>query len=92
MGLYRGQGEQDARAISFTTLVLGNLVLIWANRSLTRTIPKCYVRQISSVGDNGGRLSFLGIVLYVPAARELFQFSVLHVNDLAVAQPLPCLA
>src|SRR5262249_28026466 len=40
ISLYRGQGEFDARAISFTTLVLGNLALIWANRSETRTIPE----------------------------------------------------
>src|SRR4029079_7135933 len=39
ISLYRGQGEMDARTISFATLVLGNLALIWANRSRTRIIP-----------------------------------------------------
>src|SRR5213593_1318958 len=38
ISLYRGQGALDARAVSFTTLVLGNLALIWTNRSRTRTI------------------------------------------------------
>src|SRR5215813_9617830 len=85
ISLYRGQGELDARAISFTTLVLGNLALIWTNRSLTRTIPELLrSRNAALWAITAGAISFLALVLYVPGARELFQFSTLHVNDLAV--------
>ena len=40
ISLYRGQGAVDARTISFTTLIVGNITLIWSNRSQTRTIPE----------------------------------------------------
>jgi Ca2+-transporting ATPase len=85
ISLHRGQGELDARAISFTTLVLGNLALIWTNRSRTRTIPELFrSRNVALSAITLGALAFLGLVLYVPAARSLFQFSILHPNDLAV--------
>ena len=85
ISLYRGQGELDARAISFTTLVLGNLALIWTNRSRTRTIPELLrSRNAALWAITAGAVSFLALVLYIPGARDLFQFSTLHVNDLAV--------
>jgi P-type Ca2+ transporter type 2C len=85
ISLYRGQTAVDARAISFTTLVLGNLALIWANRSRTRTIPEMlWSRNIPLWTVTGGALTLLAIVLYVPSLRDLFQFSTLHPNDIAV--------
>jgi P-type Ca2+ transporter type 2C len=85
ISLYRGQGELDARAISFTTLVLGNLALIWTNRSRTRTIPELLgSRNAALWAITAGAVSFLALVLYIPGARDLFQFSTLHVDDLAV--------
>src|SRR5262245_15740840 len=93
VSLYRGQGEMDARAISFTTLVLGNLALIWANRSRTRTIPEMLRTP------NGplwmvtlGTLALLAVVLYVPVIRELFEFSTLHPDDLLVSAVLAALS
>src|SRR5262249_46787048 len=73
VSLYRGQGEKDARAISFTTLILGNLTLIWANRSRTRTI----VEMLRSANKplwavSFGAIVFLACVLYIPSMRELF--------------------
>jgi Ca2+-transporting ATPase len=83
--LYRGQGELDARAISFTTLVLGNLALIWANRSRTRTILEILrIRNVSLIVITGATLVLLAAVLYVPSLRDLFQFSTLHANDVAI--------
>jgi Ca2+-transporting ATPase len=83
--LYRGQTEIDARAISFTTLVLGNVALIWANRSRTRTIPEMLASRNTPLwAVTGGALALLAIVLYIPSIRDVFQFSTLHPNDLAV--------
>jgi P-type Ca2+ transporter type 2C len=83
--LYRGQGELDARAISFTTLVLGNVALIWINRSRTRTVLELLRSpNIALWAITGGALVLLSVVLYVPWARNLFQFSTLHIDDLAV--------
>jgi Ca2+-transporting ATPase len=85
ISLYRGQGELDARAISFTALVFGNLALIWINRSRTQTIFELIrSRNVPLWGITVGTLSVLAAVLYVPWARQLFQFSVLHVHDLLV--------
>src|SRR5262249_61537269 len=76
ISLHRGQGELDARAISFTTLVLGNLALIWTNRSRTRTIPELFrSRNVALSAITIGALAFLVVALYVPGARNLFQFS-----------------
>jgi P-type Ca2+ transporter type 2C len=86
ISLYRGQTEVDARAISFTTLVLGNLALIWANRSRTRTIPEMlWSRNTPLWAVTGGALALLSLVLYVPSIRDMFQFSTLHPDDIAVS-------
>jgi len=85
LSLYRGHGEFDARAISFTTLVLGNLALIWANRSRTRTILEVLgSRNTALWAITAGAVLLLAVVLYIPSFRTVFQFSTLHANDLAV--------
>jgi len=85
ISLYRDEGELDARAISFTTLVLGNLALIWTNRSRTRTIPELLLSPNTALwAITGGAVGFLALVLYVTGIRNLFQFSTLHADDLAV--------
>jgi Ca2+-transporting ATPase len=85
IALYRGQGELDARAISFTTLVLGNVALIWANRSRTWTIPELlFSRNPALWAVTGGTLALLATVLYLPWPRNLLQFSILHASDLAI--------
>jgi Ca2+-transporting ATPase len=48
ISLYRGQGEHDARAISFTTLVLGNLALI-----LVQSIPDSDDSRTSRIAEHG---------------------------------------
>jgi len=93
ISLYRGQGEQDARAITFTTLVLGNVALIWSNRSRTRTIPEMLAlpnRALWAV--TAGAVLLLVLVLYIPSLRALFEFSYLHLNDFAVCSGLAVLS
>jgi Ca2+-transporting ATPase len=86
ISLYRGQGEMDARSISFTTLVLGNLALIWANRSRTRTIPEMFhSRNLPVFAVTLFAMLLLAVCLYVPYVRNVFQFSVLHLDDIAIA-------
>ncbi|MBI5101131.1 MAG: cation-translocating P-type ATPase [Nitrospirae bacterium] len=85
IAFFRGHGEADARTLTFTTLVIANLGLIFANRSWSRTIlstlrsPNPALWWIS-----GGTLLFLGLILYVPFLRELFHFSILHPADLVI--------
>lgn len=75
--------SSDAIALSFTTLVVANLGLIFANRSWTRSIwstlrtPNAPLWWVI-----GGTTFFLGLALYVPFLRDLFHFSFLHPDDL----------
>lgn len=75
----------DATALSFTTLVVANLGLIFANRSWTRTIWSSLRTPNAALWwVIGGTTFFLGLALYVPFLRDLFHFSTLHLNDLAL--------
>jgi Ca2+-transporting ATPase len=72
-------GETEARMISFVCMVLGNLGLIFTNRSwshsilATLRIPNKALWWIS-----GFALGFLTLVLAVPFLRDLFKFAPLH--------------
>jgi len=85
IALRRGQDPQDARALTFTTLIIANLGLILTNRSWTRTIVSMVRTPNAAVWwVLGGALIVLWLVLYVPPLRELFRFQVLHVNDILI--------
>jgi Ca2+-transporting ATPase len=80
-----GFGEGEARALAFTTLVIGNLGLIFSNRSHSRSIIQTlripnkalWLVTASAVG-------FLVLVFSVPGLRELFGFAAIHPADLAL--------
>lgn len=85
VSLYRGQGEAEARTLTFTTLIIANLGLILTNRSWSRTI----LETLNSPNPAlwwvvGGALVFLGAVLYIPSMRNLFGFAFLHFIDIAI--------
>ena len=90
LGIYvvstlRGQGEADARALTYTTLVLGNLALILANRSSSRSLTRAFTRPNPALWwVVCGAVGFLGITLYVPTVRQVFRFSTLHTLDIAL--------
>jgi P-type Ca2+ transporter type 2C len=85
VALHRGQGEVDARTLTFVTMVLANLGLILTNRSWSRTIVSSIrVPNRSLWYVVVGALAFLGLALYVPFLRGLFKFSVLHPIDLLI--------
>jgi Ca2+-transporting ATPase len=83
--VYRGLPAEDVRSLSFFTLVLSNLLLIVVNRS---------ERGRAFNFLTGGNPVLLGIYLLtgsllavsvgVPAARELFGFGPLHVDDAGI--------
>jgi Ca2+-transporting ATPase len=84
--LDRGLAEGAARALAFTTLVVANIALIFANRSWERTI-------IASLGSpnrflwliSGGAVLCLALVLGMPALRDLFRFAPVDGMDLLLA-------
>ena len=86
VALDRNLAEPDARALSFTTLIIANLGLILSNRSWSRSIVGIIRRPNRAVwGVLGGAVFFLGLVLYVPPLRDLFNFASLHAVDIAIA-------
>jgi P-type Ca2+ transporter type 2C len=85
LALYLGQDSSYARAQTFATLVAGILVLIFANRSWSRSIISTFRSRNSAVWwVVGGAIGFLVSVLYVPYLREVFRFASLRFLDLAI--------
>ncbi|MGE5218121.1 MAG: cation-translocating P-type ATPase [Chloroflexota bacterium] len=83
--LYRGQGDADARTLSFSTLVIGMLGLIAVNRSWSRNVIRALLSPNRAFWwVAAGALGFLAAVLYVPSLRSLFRFSVMHPDDLLI--------
>jgi Ca2+-transporting ATPase len=83
--LYRGQGELDARALTFTTLILANLGLILSESSTSRlSLSILKTPNVALWWVMGGGLSFLAMVLYVPVLGRLFSFAFLHPIDLVI--------
>jgi len=83
--LSRGYGQAEARMISFSSLVIANLGLIFANRSRTRSI----LATLSTPNPalwwvTGGTLAFLVLALAVPFFRGLFSFAPLHLWELVL--------
>ena len=73
---YRGLDESVTRAMTFTTLVIGNLGLIYVNRSQSRLIINTIrERNIALWLITAGVIVGLGLVLYVPLFRDLFSFA-----------------
>jgi Ca2+-transporting ATPase len=86
--LTAGQSAGEARALAYTTLIVANLALILTNRSWTRTILQTLRTPNAALWwVLGGTTIFLGLVLYVPFLRNLFQFD--YVPPLSL---IPCLA
>ncbi len=86
VSLFRGQGEMEARALTYTTLITANLGLILTNRSWSGTILETLRTPNPALWwVIGGALIFLGLVLYVPFLRDLFQFAPLDFLEIAMA-------
>jgi P-type Ca2+ transporter type 2C len=81
-----GVKDDEARAMTFTTLVIANLGLILTNRSWTRTIRGTLRTPNKALWFViGGTLIFLGLVLYVPPLQRLFQFGRLSATDILIS-------
>jgi P-type Ca2+ transporter type 2C len=83
---WRGQGDTDARALMFVTLVFGMLSLITVNRSQSGSVvqalrtPNRAYRWVVA-----GSLGFLAAVLYVPPLTSVFKFATLQINEVVTA-------
>jgi Ca2+-transporting ATPase len=81
----RGYGEAEARMISFVCMVIGNLGLIFTNRSWKNSILKTLrVPNKALWWVTGGTVFFLALIMSTPVLRELFKFAPLHRWELAL--------
>lgn len=78
--------DSEARAFAFTTLVIANLGLIFANRSRSRMLM-ALLRTHNSIlwMVIGITLGFLALSLYLPFLADLFRFAPLSSNELLAA-------
>src|SRR6185437_6652423 len=85
VALYRGEPATNARALTFSTLVIANLMLILTNRSWTRTIISTLRTPNSALWwVVSGAIVVLALSVYVPFLCSLFRFSVLHLTDIGI--------
>lgn len=90
--LHHGHSETDSRALGFSTLVVGNLALIFTNRSWTRTIWNSVRGMNTSLWAIAiGTCVALSLVLYVPPLTSLFHFSAVHPSNFFIAVFAGCL-
>ena len=74
--LHQGATTESARALTFSTLVIGNLGLILVNRSWQHTILRSLDQRNPALWwVIGGAFSFLALTLTLPVLREVFHFS-----------------
>lgn len=75
----------EVRALTFTTLVVANLALILTNRSWSRTIVSTVRTPNRALWwIIGGTVVLLGLVLYVPALQQIFQFKTMSALDIVI--------
>jgi Ca2+-transporting ATPase len=81
-----GKGAEEARALSFTTLVFANVLLILTNLSWRDNFLRIMRKAHATFWwVSAGALAVLFLALYLPFFRGLFRFGVLHPNDLALS-------
>ena len=74
--MYMGASAETARALTFSTVVIGNLGLILVNRSWQHTIlTTLHSRNRSLWWVIGGAFSFLILALTLPFMQEVFHFA-----------------
>ena len=85
IALKLGKGADEARALSFTTLVFANVLLILTNLSWKDNFLRIMRKAHSTFWwVSAGALAVLFLALYLPFFRGVFRFGILHPNDLAL--------
>ncbi len=89
--LRSGQGEAQARALAFVTLIGGNLMLIQSNRSWTRHLGRTlFTRNLAGTLVALGTLAFLALAFLVPFVRGIFRFATAPLSSIALAFAVGC--
>jgi P-type Ca2+ transporter type 2C len=82
---FLGHTENNARGLTFATLVTANLALILTNRSWSRTILSMFKEPNAALKwVLCGAVVSLVLVFSVPVLRDLFRFDAPHLIDIAI--------
>jgi Ca2+-transporting ATPase len=80
-----GLADTDVRAMSFTTLVVANLGLIFVNRSWTHTVVGGLRDRNAALWTvAGGTLATLALLLWLPFTQRLFGFAALNAANVGI--------
>ncbi|KAF0204900.1 MAG: cation transporting P-type [Gallionellaceae bacterium] len=83
--LHQGATAETIRALTFSTLVIGNLGLILVNRSWQQTILRSLEQRNPALWwVIGGAFAFLALALTLPVLREVFHFSPISLPQFAL--------
>lgn len=83
--LHTGASAETARALTFSTVVFGNLGLILVNRSWQHTImTTLHSRNRALWWVIGGAFGFLVLALTLPFMREVFHFAPITPSQFAL--------
>ena len=84
--LWAGRPAGEARALGFAAIVLGNLALIFVNRSRDRSVLETLRRPNPALWwIAAGALAALASAIYVPPVAAIFRFAPLDGSALAVS-------
>jgi Ca2+-transporting ATPase len=85
LALHRGMPDDEVRALTFVSLVLTNMALIFVNRSFSASLTTA-IRRANRVlwAVLAAAAALLALALEWPAARETFRFGPLHADDLTI--------
>ncbi len=85
VALRLGMPTDEVRALSFFSLVMTIIGLIYVNRSFSASVILALRRHNTALSwVLIGVTAMLSLTLLWPSARSLFRFGPLHINDLAV--------
>ena len=83
VALRRGMPEDEVRALTFFSLVISIVALIFVNRSTSASLFKAILRSNQALAVAlPAVVAMLAVTLLWPTASELFRFGPLHADDL----------
>jgi len=84
--LSAGRSDEEVRALGFAAIVFGNLALIFANRSGSRSMFATLLRPNPILWwITTGAVAALGFAVYSPQVAAVFRFAPLGAGDVAIA-------
>ncbi|MBC7537455.1 MAG: cation-translocating P-type ATPase [Bacteriovorax sp.] len=86
IALGRNHGEEDARTLVFSTLILSNTFLIFLSRGSNISLKSKFKNKPNNVVMwlTVASIVMLGFALYLPALRAVLRFSFLHPIDVLI--------